>query len=425
MSIEKQHNDVLFGRGGGINSHPGNMNYRYIVSKHKRAYNLAANKQEKARISQSVIDAIHGMTPRGRFLMKANRDDKLWTEVDISDAMKKTSQALREGAPSIRASAIRQGEEVLNGYSARGRKSRRTATRKTAGSKSSSGKGDVNMAAAGLVPVTAGNNVIEVAARAGVNRTTSLASSHATAAALLAAEPKFHAFAAAREQQKGAGGAAMTRSVSIQLPPAQQRQHGVDVTAPTPPISPQVASQAKASAASKFQLDASDPTSQPNGRVKSEGLKRINSLATSDVDPFEGVDEPAKNPFAVEGEQLNHTVELSDSKQLLRDISVTSVEQLTFDKSRSRTRNSSQASTSISLSQLSDLPVLSGYKASTLSNNIPRGSSLRRLNSLALSDIDNGELNSEETFKNPFNSSEDTVTPTRGSLKRSNTDRSV
>jgi len=284
------------------------------------------------------------------------------------------------------------------------------------------------MAAAGLVPVTAGNNVMEVAARAGVNRTTSLASSQATAAALLAAEPKFHAFAAAREQQKGAGGVAMTRSVSIQLPPAQQRQHGVDVTAPTPPISPQVASQAKVGEASTFQLDASAPTSQPNVRAKSGGicgLKRINSLATSDVDPFEGVDEPAKNPFAVEGEQLNHTVELSDSKQLLRDISVTSVEQLTFDKSRSRSSNGSQASASISLSQLSDLPILSGYKATTLSNNIPRGSSLRRLNSLALSDIDNGELNSEETFKNPFNSNEETVTPTRGSLKRSNTDRSV
>lgn len=409
MSIEKQPNDVLFGRGGGINSHPGNMNYRNIVAKNKRAYNLASNKQEKARISQSVIDMIHNMSPRGRFLMKANRDDQLWTEVEHSDAMKKTSQALREGAPSIRANAIRKGEKVLNGYSARGRKSRRTATRKTAGSKSFGTNG---MAAVGLVPVKAGNNVMKVAAQAGVARTTSLASSQATAAALLAAEPKFHAFAAARERN-GLGAMTTTRSVSIQLPPAQQ-QHGVDVTAPTPPISPRVADRAKFNEASTFKLD-SVPSSQPNVRVKS--LKRINSLATSDIDPFEGVDEPAKNPFAVEGEQLNHTVELPDSKQLLRDISVTSVEQLTFDKSRSRSSSGPQTSRSISLSQLSDLPILSA--------NIPRGNSLRRLNSLALSDIDNGELNSDEQFKNPFNSSEEAVTPTRGSLKRSNTDRSV
>lgn len=111
-------NDVLCGRGGNINSHPGNIAFRSYVSEHKNTYNLTTNKHEKSAISQSVVDRIHNLSPSGRFLMKVQVKDKdhksngggggvvsFWVEVDNAKAVAKTSQALREGAPSIRAMA--------------------------------------------------------------------------------------------------------------------------------------------------------------------------------------------------------------------------------------------------------------------------------------------------------------------------------
>merc|ERR1712038_474038 len=100
-------NDVLLGRGGSINNYPGNVAFRSIVSEQKNAYNLSTNKNQKSAISQSIVDQIHGLVPPGRFLMKDESvyGGGLWVEVDNAKALSKTSQALREGAPTIRALA--------------------------------------------------------------------------------------------------------------------------------------------------------------------------------------------------------------------------------------------------------------------------------------------------------------------------------
>ena len=95
--------DVLCGRGGGINSHPGNKTFRQWVRIEKERYNLAINKAEKNRISRKIIDQVRNLSPPGRFLMKDSSKPNLWVEIDDMKAMAKTSQALREGAPSIRA----------------------------------------------------------------------------------------------------------------------------------------------------------------------------------------------------------------------------------------------------------------------------------------------------------------------------------
>jgi len=118
-------NDVLCGRGGNINNHPGNIRYRAYVAKHKNEYNLTTNKITKAHISQSVIHMIHEMG--GRFLTKdstggSGKGRKKgavrggWVEVDNSKAMSKTSQALREGAPSIRAMATKDDSQQQHDY---------------------------------------------------------------------------------------------------------------------------------------------------------------------------------------------------------------------------------------------------------------------------------------------------------------------
>lgn len=106
--------DVLCGRGGGINAHEGNVAFRELVQDQKAQYNLAANKNEKAEISQDIVD--HVNSRGGRFLQRdesqpfssAGKNTGWWIEIDNMKAIAKTSQALREGAPRIRASAAKK-----------------------------------------------------------------------------------------------------------------------------------------------------------------------------------------------------------------------------------------------------------------------------------------------------------------------------
>lgn len=97
--------DVLAGRGGGINSHEGNKVFREHVKVFKNAYNLAACKAEKARVARKVVELVQAQNPPGRFLQRDSDTGvgSYWTEIDDAKAMAKTSQALREGAPTIRA----------------------------------------------------------------------------------------------------------------------------------------------------------------------------------------------------------------------------------------------------------------------------------------------------------------------------------
>jgi hypothetical protein len=98
--------DVLSGRGGGINAHQGNVQFRRFVRARKDEYNLAGNKMEKAQVAQQVIDIVRSLDPPGRFLQKDPSYGGLggwWVELDEDKVMAKTSQALREGAPLIRA----------------------------------------------------------------------------------------------------------------------------------------------------------------------------------------------------------------------------------------------------------------------------------------------------------------------------------
>jgi hypothetical protein len=117
-------NDVLSGRGGGINSHPGNKTFRDWVRERKDGYNLAITKAEKAEIAHEVIYLVRSLNPPGRFLQRDPNSVtgySWWIEVDSNRALAKTSQALREGAPQIRAAH----KEELGEKMERARKSRR------------------------------------------------------------------------------------------------------------------------------------------------------------------------------------------------------------------------------------------------------------------------------------------------------------
>uniref|UniRef100_A0A7S1ZNQ2 DUF6824 domain-containing protein n=1 Tax=Ditylum brightwellii TaxID=49249 RepID=A0A7S1ZNQ2_9STRA len=83
--------DVLFGRGGKGNHHPGNKEYRAFVKDLKEQY-TRSSKAEKTALSKSIIDYIK--SSGGRFLMQDENDG--WYEATNQAARKKVSQAFRE-----------------------------------------------------------------------------------------------------------------------------------------------------------------------------------------------------------------------------------------------------------------------------------------------------------------------------------------
>jgi len=93
--------DVLCGRGGGINTHPGNETYRHYVERRKRIYLTARFKREKRLIAETIVKEIRNQNPPGRFLLRDGKDGP-WLDIGDIKARDKTSQALRENAPKVR-----------------------------------------------------------------------------------------------------------------------------------------------------------------------------------------------------------------------------------------------------------------------------------------------------------------------------------
>jgi hypothetical protein len=100
--VDPNENDVLCGRGGRINSHAGNVQFRDVIAANKKEYLAPATKKlEKAHIAARIVNDIRSMDPSGRFL-KEDRGTGLWFDIGDAKAIKKTGQALREDAPDIR-----------------------------------------------------------------------------------------------------------------------------------------------------------------------------------------------------------------------------------------------------------------------------------------------------------------------------------
>ena len=94
-------NDVLCGRGGLTNHHPGNVFFRRLVRLKQELY-LLASKREKAGVAKEIVGIIRLLDPPGRFLKKDPKNPAVWIEIGDRKAREKTSQALREGAPELR-----------------------------------------------------------------------------------------------------------------------------------------------------------------------------------------------------------------------------------------------------------------------------------------------------------------------------------
>jgi len=88
--------DVLLGRGGRSNHHPGNKRYREEVENFRRVYGTLETDAEKTETSQLLVDCIEKMG--GRFLEENKEAGKSmgWYVVPNIVARRKASQALRE-----------------------------------------------------------------------------------------------------------------------------------------------------------------------------------------------------------------------------------------------------------------------------------------------------------------------------------------
>ncbi len=90
-------NDVLCGRGGRINQHPGNCFFRSLVRDRREEY-LRSSKRDKPYIALSIVHVIRERN--GRFLKK-DENLGLWFEIGDGPARDKASQALRRGGPEF------------------------------------------------------------------------------------------------------------------------------------------------------------------------------------------------------------------------------------------------------------------------------------------------------------------------------------
>lgn len=87
------HLDVLLGRGGLTNKHPGNIKYRETAEDWKGYYQSQKSKDDKKDVSILLMKCVHDYG--GRFLIK-DPSTECWVVAQDKQARKKCSQALRE-----------------------------------------------------------------------------------------------------------------------------------------------------------------------------------------------------------------------------------------------------------------------------------------------------------------------------------------
>lgn len=89
--------DVIGGRGGNVNCHPGNMvllkRVKTLQPIYKSFENGQDGKKKKSNMTQEVVEWALG---RGRFLKPSSEDATLWQEATSQEAYNKVSHLLRD-----------------------------------------------------------------------------------------------------------------------------------------------------------------------------------------------------------------------------------------------------------------------------------------------------------------------------------------
>ena len=96
-STNPSYNDVLSGRGKFAMYWEGNKFFRALIEYHKADY-LVGNNKTKQEVATKIVQTIRTLKPRGNFLV-CHQPSHEWRDIGDIKAIRKTRQALREGAP--------------------------------------------------------------------------------------------------------------------------------------------------------------------------------------------------------------------------------------------------------------------------------------------------------------------------------------
>jgi len=105
--------DVRCGIGSSGFRNAGNVLFRHLVNLNKEEYQTTSDGMIRRQIAVSIISAIKGQTPPGRFLEK-NFASGLWCVISDKRAIAKTTQALREPAPKFQQHSSRDNTHPRN-----------------------------------------------------------------------------------------------------------------------------------------------------------------------------------------------------------------------------------------------------------------------------------------------------------------------
>ena len=86
--------DVVAGRGGGSNNHPGNLAYWQKILPNRELYKKSQTNEDKTRVAQEIVDFIKSKS--GRFLQKEKGVGERWFVLPDNIAIYKVKQALRD-----------------------------------------------------------------------------------------------------------------------------------------------------------------------------------------------------------------------------------------------------------------------------------------------------------------------------------------
>ena len=100
VPIEPSDGDVLYGRGGNANSHPGNIRFREKARELLSRY-LLCSKEDKTLVSVELMESV---TRNGHRFIK-RRSDGIWEEVDRKIARTKASQCFRDLNDEVKCTA--------------------------------------------------------------------------------------------------------------------------------------------------------------------------------------------------------------------------------------------------------------------------------------------------------------------------------
>eukprot|EP00980_Cylindrotheca_fusiformis_P004219 scaffold915_cov65-Cylindrotheca_fusiformis.AAC.5 len=102
-TTELKDTDIVCGRGGLANKHPGNRVLRRICSRNRDNYRNTTDPNLKNLLVVSIVMAIENRG--GRFVTQSNKDGTSWEEISEKKKKAKTAQLLRENDPPSRTSS--------------------------------------------------------------------------------------------------------------------------------------------------------------------------------------------------------------------------------------------------------------------------------------------------------------------------------